>query len=315
MREYVKAAVLSAGLLMAGASGGLAGEWREGVPSRSAHAFSTAAVLGDEIYVAGGASLTKPQSSFEVYDTVGDIWRSMPALPKGVQQAALAAMNGRLYLSGGYVEEGDGADNASFWLFDPSIGLWVAGPDMPAPRAWHRMVAANGKLYVVGGIGPGADRVFVFDTGTDSWSTLNSRLPEARSALATVLNGDELYVLGGRRTNGAPSDRVDILTLSSGTWRQGPRLPQPRAGIGAAVLNGAVHIVGGEQLSPPRTFDSHYVLAAGSSRWSEAEPMITPRHDVTALVAGGELFVVGGATGPGVYTVFTVSDLVSIYRP
>ncbi len=294
---------------------GFAGEWREGAPSTTRQAFSASTFLGDEIYVAGGAGISTPQSSFEAYDTIGDIWRSLPALPMGVQQAAMATNNGRLYLSGGYLAESRGPDNATFWMFDPSIGFWVQGPDMPGPRAWHQMIGVEGKIYVIGGVGSHPNRVFVFDPGTDRWETLQARLPAARSALALVVRNGDIFALGGRLTQGAPTARVDILDLETGQWRAGPALPEPRAGLGAAVMDGQVHVVGGEQLSPPRTFADHYILNTAGSRWTVGEPLHTPRHGSAVAARDGRLFVVGGATGPGVYTVFTVSDLVSIYQP
>ncbi len=292
-----------------------AGEWREGEPSAIGRAFAASALLEEYIYVAGGAGISKPVSSVDAYDTIGDIWRTLPALPIGLQQAAMASLNGRLYLSGGYTAESPGPDNAALYVFDPAVGVWVRGPDMPGPRAWHEMVGVNGKLYVIGGVGTRAERIYVFDPQTEEWSSLSATLPASRSALAlAVLNG-EIFVLGGRATNGAPLARVDILDPASGKWRRGPALPEARAGIGAAVLNGRIHVVGGEQVSPPRTFSEHNVLNAAGTVWDRIEPLATPRHGAEVAVAGGRLFAIGGATGPGVYTVFTVSDLVSIYQP
>ncbi len=303
------------GLVSLFAGSAVAGEWREGAPSASGRAFAASALLGEEIYIAGGAGISKPVSSVDAYDTIGDIWRALPALPLGLQQAAMASINGRLYVSGGYTEDSPGPDNAALYQFDPSVGVWVRGPDMPGPRAWHEMVGFNGKLYVVGGVGPRSGRVFVFDPMIDEWNVLSANLPAQRSALALTVHNGEVYAIGGRSPNGAPSARVDILDPATEKWRRGPALPEARAGIGAAVLNGRIHVVGGEQVSPPRTFSEHNVLNSAGTAWESAEPLATPRHGAAVAVAGGSLFAIGGATGPGVYTVFTVSDLVSIYRP
>ncbi|WOF74254.1 hypothetical protein QMT40_001901 [Parvibaculaceae bacterium PLY_AMNH_Bact1] len=293
----------------------LAGEWIEGAPSSSGRAFAASALLGEEIYIAGGAGISKPVSSVDAYDTIGDIWRALPALPLGLQQAAMASINGSLYASGGYTAESPGPDNAAFYQFDPAVGVWVRGPDMPGARAWHGMVGVNGKLYVVGGVGPRANRVFVFDPMADEWSVQSLALPAERSALALTVLAGEIYAIGGRNPNGSPSARVDILDTSTGKWRRGPALPEARAGIGAAVLEGRIHVVGGEQVSPPRTFSEHNILNSAGTGWESAEPLATPRHGAAVAVAGNRLFAIGGATGPGVFTVFTVSDLVSIYRP
>ena len=293
----------------------LSGEWREGAPSSTGQAFAAYSVLGDEIYIAGGAGISTPQSSFEAYDMIGDIWRSMPSLPMGVQQAAMASVNGRLFLSGGYLADSRGPDNAQFWVFDPAIGFWVRGPDMPSARAWHQMVGINGLLYVIGGVGPRAERVFVFDPIAENWETLSVSLPVQRTAISLVVLDDEAFVIGGREANGAPSARVDIFNPRTNQWRLGPQLPEARAGSGAAVLAGRIHVVGGEQVSPPRTFTTHYVLNSAGTDWELGTPLNTPRHGVAAGANGDRLFIIGGATGPGVFTVFTISDLVSVYVP
>jgi N-acetylneuraminic acid mutarotase len=293
----------------------VAGEWREGAPSATGRAFAASAVLGDEIYIAGGAGISTPQSSFEAYDMIGDIWRSLPALPMGVQQAAMATVNGRLYLSGGYLPGSRGPDNAEFWVFDPAVGFWVQGPEMPGARAWHQMIGVNGRLFVVGGVGSRAERVFVFDPSTEKWDTLSAPLPVQRAALSLLVHEGEIWAIGGRATNGAPSARVDILNPDTDRWRSGPKLPEPRASAGASVVSGRVHVVGGEQVSPPRTFDTHFVLNGEGDGWDLDTPLNTPRHGVAVAASDGRMYVVGGATGPGVFTVFTISDLVSIYLP
>ncbi|MEQ9520161.1 MAG: kelch repeat-containing protein [Parvibaculum sp.] len=302
-------------MLLGVASTAFAGEWREGSPSSTGHALSASAILGEEIYLAGGAGITAPQNNFEAYDTVGDIWRSLPPIPVGLQQAAMANVGGRLFLTGGFSAESKGADVRSLWVFDPAIGIWVQGADMPGPRAWHQMVGVDGKLYVMGGIGSHAERIFEFDPVTGDWRTLTNGFPQPRSAFAVAVQGGEIYVIGGRLTNGAATARVDVFKPSTGAWREAASLPASRAGAGATVLNGQVHVVGGEQLSPPRTFDDHYVLASDGRSWEKSEPLSTPRHGVVVAGVGNRLYVVGGATGPGVYTVFTVSDLVDIYKP
>lgn len=308
-------ALATGALLMASLTESFAGEWREGSPSSTGHALSATAVLGEEIYLAGGAGITAPQNSFEAYDTIGDIWRSLPPIPVGLQQAAMASIGGKLYLSGGFSAESKGADVRSLWIFDPAIGFWVPGADMPGPRAWHQMVGVDGKLYVLGGVGSHPERIFEFDPATGEWRTLGTNFPQVRSAFAVAVQGGEVFVIGGRMTNGAATERVDVFKPSTESWRQVASLPAPRAGAGAALFDGRIHVVGGEQLSPPRTFDDHYVLATDGRAWEKSEPLTTPRHGVAMAGVANKLFVVGGATGPGVYTVFTVSDLVNIYKP
>lgn len=300
---------------LASAPAALAGAWQDGVPMNNARAFSSAAVRGEDIYVAGGAGITAPQNSVEIYDMLGDIWRSGPALPEGVQQGAMASLGGLIYLSGGYLKESKGADNASLWVLDPSLGFWVSGPDMPAPRAWHGMAALGGKLYVAGGEGGSAASVLVYDPGTEKWSVLSAPLPQPRSGLALVAHKGKLYAIGGRLANGEITGRVDIFDVEAGRWSEGPALPAARAGHAAAVFGENIHVVGGEQASPPQTHATHYVLGPEGRKWREDVPLPTPRHGLLLVPGRGGVVAIGGASGPGFYTVFTETDSVNRYRP
>ena len=290
-------------------------EWREAVPMTSARAFSAGALSGEDIFVVGGAGITEPKDAVEIYDVIGDIWRSGPALPEGVQQAAIASLGDVVYVTGGFLKDSDGADNARLWILDPRRGFWVEGPPMPGPRAMHGMAALDGKLYVAGGEGGDAEKVYVFDPSEQKWSVHDAALPEPRAGLAVVAAGGKLFAIGGRFSDGQVTGRVDILDPADTSWQSGPALPEPRAGHAATVADNSVHVVGGEQDEPLQTHASHYVLASGAARWRDAKPLPSPRHGLVLVAARGGVLAIGGASGPGFYTVFTEMDSVTRYTP
>ncbi|ABS64387.1 Kelch repeat protein [Parvibaculum lavamentivorans DS-1] len=303
--------------------------WRDGSPMTTGRAFAGGALVGNELYVIGGDSTSGPRNVAEIYDMRGDIWRASPGLPVGLQQFGIAELNGKLYVSGGYEapqagrpEFGafgeilppttEGGDTAQTWIYDPQIGTWVNGPQLPAARAGHGAAVVDGKIYTLGGRGSDAQRVLVYDPGSNRWSATGEAMPAPRVAAATVAVGDRIYVIGGL-SNGVATARVDIFDTASGRWQSGPQLPEARSGHVAALVGGKLHVTGGEQRRPPRTFGDHFILDAEAGSWSRAVPMPNPRHGAVAAAVDGKFVVVGGSPGAGVYTVFTESDVVDIY--
>ena len=310
-----------AGLLIAAASASAstltparAGSWAEGTPMTTARAQGGAAVIDEEIFVVGGAGPTEPRSQVEAYNTIGDIWRSVGAMPAGVQQFGSAAIDGKLFVSGGYGKNLSEGASASLWIFDPLVGVWVEGAAMPGPRAGHRMAMVGGKLYVIGGAGARNGEVWAYDPDLDKWSVAPGAMPRARTDIAVAALGAKLYVVGGAARQGA-TQAVDIYDTGTGRWSAGPSLPKARRGHAAVMLNGRLHVVGGQALGEPKTFAEHFVLNLTSGKWSTAAPMPTPRHGAAAAAVRGKLYIIGGGTGAGVYTVFTESDLTEIYTP
>lgn len=298
-----------------------AADWREGAPMAAARAFAAAAGAGDTLFVAGGAGLTGPVSDFSAYDAIGDIWRPLPSMPVGRQSFGMAAAaDGGIYVSGGFVADGESGGEADgpardFWRYDIASAVWLRLPDMPAARARHAMAADGGRVFVIGGEGPNASRVMVFDIADGEWRDLGADLPAARTDLAAVAHDGRIYAIGGRLTGGATA-RVDVLDPGPAPrWRPGPALPAPRAEAAAAEVGGAIHLAGGRANDPMKTYADHYVLAGNGGGWTQGVALPLPRVGAAAGGAAGRFIVAGGSGGAGVFSFFTASDSVSVYGP
>ena len=53
----------------------------------------------------------------------------------GRMNAAAGAINGKLYIVGGYIYTGEVQCFNSLWIYDPTDESWTAGADMPTSRA------------------------------------------------------------------------------------------------------------------------------------------------------------------------------------
>lgn len=282
----------------------------------TARAHAGGVLVGEDVYVIGGSSTSGPRSLTEVYDTLGNIWRAAAPMSVGLEQFGIATDGVKIFVAGGYETTGtdrnDDAETDALWIYDVRSGIWTAGPDMPGWRVGLSLAIVGDKIYALGGRGTSMQRIYVFDIGTQKWSVSKSSNPAPRVDSAVVVDDGLIYVIGGKEGNSA-SSRVDIFDPIKGTWTRGPSLPEPRESHAAAVFEGKIHVIGGQYIRPPKTFVDHFVLDLKSKKWSKAAPMPTPRHAAIAAASKDKFIVLGGASGAGVYTVFTSSDLVDIY--
>ena len=168
-----------------------------------------AAVIGDNLYVAGGGPNAFPEgyvesySTLEIYDFETGRWGGGPDMPSGRHHVAAAALDGKLYVLGGRNEVDLTLD--TFERYDPETQEWEELPPMPLAQSSAAMVAAGGKLVAFGGEdekdwdkGKGwvTGSAWAFDPRTNEWQ----RLPELnveRRAHGGAVTGGRIYALMG----------------------------------------------------------------------------------------------------------------------
>src|SRR6266850_4568085 len=182
---------------------------------------AVAAVVGDKIYVIGGAANLPGSEAMAL----------MPTVPQGVL---------------GTVEE-----------YDPAANTWRARSPMPTPRNHAAAGAVNGKIYVIGGrvgaafIGVASDISVVeeYDPAMDKWSAPRARMPTTRSALGAGTYNGRIYVAGGEFQDPhmmATFRSVEAFDPATNTWSIMPSMPVSRHGLAAGVLGNRLLLVGGD---------------------------------------------------------------------
>ncbi len=294
--------------------------WRNGTPAPRAVSHAVGAVLNNQLYVMDAAASTGGRPFFELYDVANDGWRPLAPLPVSLARFALAANDGRLYVSGG--RDADNPDAAgNIWIYIPEAAIWVRRAALPTPRAAHASVAAHGKIYLLGGVGEGAKQVQVYDVATNRWHTFNAPPPVPVAHSTAALWGDEIVLVGGIKLagDGAQAGRdvavVQAFHTKHGTWRRLPDLPRPASGVAVAVLGGALHALGGYAQSAQSVLATHLRLDMQNKEWQALPPMAQGRHQMAVGSVGKNLVLVGGALGGGFYALFTATDQVSLYAP
>ncbi len=280
-----------------------------------------AAVLGDEIYVAGGIGLFRVLDACERYDLTTQSWQACPPLPRPLHHVAMAADENRVYASGGYVALPFEQDqDAALFAHDPGSDQWQELAKLPNPIGQHAMVHHEGKLYLVGGQNGAVDldTLWSFDIATGDWTAMPP-MPTPRHSHAIAMDGDKLYVTGGRSAElGTEIAKVEMFDFASGSWSALPDMPTGRGGHGAFVRDGKLHVFGGETLSGNAVLASHEKLDLETGDWSaDAAPLDKPRHGfaVGDVPGMGGVKVIGGGAHPAWQTIYSVSSTMQDLTP
>ena len=271
----------------------------------TARSEAAATNIGARIYVIGGAP--GALDIVEIYDVATDTWisskndgpSSVAPLPVGVNHAAAASYDGKLYVIGGFLE----GRVASGYLFtyDPIENAWSRGADMPTPRAALTANFINGTLYAVGGTNEDAsalDIVEAYNPSNNTWTTNIDQMPTARQHLSSAVVDGKLYVIGGRisgpSTNLNSTERFDPRL---GNWTILDDMLSRRSGLAAAAIEDNIYVFGGE--SSNHIFDNNEKYSTRTGNWTSQIPLPTPCHGLGAAVIDNDIYLIGGGLEAG----------------
>lgn len=301
------------------AAGGAHAEgWHQAARMEEGRVLSEAASDGTDIYVAGGSGISGPRTSFDLYDTVSDMWRPLPPMPTARERFGMAAFSGRIYVSGGRSKDMSDTRPAisdELWVFDTVSRVWSQKADMPSTRVDHVLIHMGDQIYAIGGTGPDASRIYLYDVVKDRWSVSNTVMPEARKGFGVAVDGKSVYIIGGVTMDGLISSRVDVLNTETGKWSRSVSIPKARTGLAATSIRGRLHIAGGSVPDPAMTFNDHYSWAPGENDWRTEEHLPTARHSMASALVNDRWYIIGGGAAAGFYTLFAASDAVEVLEP
>ncbi len=175
---------------------------------------------------------------------------------------------------------------------------WQELAPMPVARAGMAAAAYDGEIYAIAGEGPKgiSGSVFRYTPERDRWTQLSEK-PLPVADVHGVLIGEKIYVPGGRRPDGAPTDILEIYDPRRDTWSTGARLPQPVSAYALADFEGQMYLFGG--WDGERTLDTVYVYNPAVDAWREETRMGTPRQDHGAVALTDKILVIGGRNDSG----------------
>lgn len=219
-------------------------------------------------------------------------WITLAPVLTPRQEVAVATVNGKLYLIGGFGE--GGSILASVEEYDPATNTWrfVA----PLPRGLHHTAAAvvGSSIYVVGGFSALAfnaqSTVYRYDTAIDRWTRV-ADLPKPRGALGAVTIDGKIYAVGG-----LPGGRdLTVYDPATDTWTELPPMPTPRDHLAAVAARGILFVAGGRFPANTNAFECY---EPGPQRWTMLPPMPTARAGIAGAELNDRIYVFGGEGNP-----------------
>ncbi len=226
-------------------------------------------------------------------------WRLAAALLQPRSEHAVADLDGKIYVIGGYPPGRIPSDVVQ--VYDVAADRWTIGPPVPVPMHHAMAAGVGGRLYVIGGEFDGAgtgrpevylDTVYELDPRAGTWRKRAS-MPTARSAGGVAVIDGKIYVAGGRPPRGADFALYDP---AADKWSILPELPTGRNHLAVGAVGGKVYVAGGrfgggfnsEKTAALEIYDP------AAMRWRPGRLMPSRRGGVAGVVANGCLYVIGG---------------------
>jgi hypothetical protein len=190
--------------------------WRELPAMGLARGAAGTAVVGDKLYVAGGAPQTfgvslegRPYGRLEIFDLDTETWETGPDMPVPRHHTVAVGLGGKLYVAGGRAglldTNNDTPPSNEFDRYDPAAEEWERLPPLPLGAGFMGITTAAGKVVIVGGEdqthwedggGWATPSAWAFDPRTDRWQRLPDLNIERRGMGAAAVGG-RIYVLMG----------------------------------------------------------------------------------------------------------------------
>ena len=300
-----------------------ANTWRTLTPMPTARHGIQAAVCNGGVYIAaGGAEQAggEPTNAHEVL-SLGSLeacvptrkltklsWKDVADAPVAVTEAQGTAVEGKLYVFGGYTSWKTFCTTQRSDVYDPATNTWQRLPNMPEPWT-HAGVAVDGDdIYLAGGYlnKPNCNRaevatttVWKFDTRTKTWTNDLPPLPKPRGSGGFVRVGRTLHFFGGTDTDREDKGDHWALRLDGGTtWERLAPLPNPRSHMAYAAFDDKIYAIGGQHCFEACAVDQRSVniYDPTTDTWSRGADLPFPLSHMSSssFVVGDAIVVAGG---------------------
>lgn len=210
--------------------------------------MDNSAVTADDgtVYSIGG-SATGTQNEVLAYDPDEGTWSPRGAMSWERARPAVAYINGRVYVVGGWWT--NGVPVTTLEIYNPASDTWSTGSPVPVAFASSAVGVVDETMYVVGGCSGssgstcGNDDVFAYEPATDTWRRA-ADYPEAVSYASCGGIGGRLYCAGGVWSTGTTSNAY-VYDPRDDDWAPIASMPMDLWGSGYAAANGKLLISGG----------------------------------------------------------------------
>ncbi len=272
-----------------------------------------AACFGTKAYFAGGESDFGNASLLEIYDVATGTWDTPANLSVGRSTITAVACDSLVFFAGGF-DYNSLAATSVVDIWDTRTQQWSIPDVLSIPRFALSAVSKDHKALFAGGVIYNLtcyNRVDIYDTQTETWSTATLSL--SRGAMASAVVGDLAIFAGGTTTGGAVTNRVDIYNFTTDTWSIAS-LSQARCQAEATTIGNKVVIAGGMTAGFANPSDVVDIYDAVTDTWTTANLSFARMSCGAATINGKAYFAGGGSFASGA-VLSDFSDVIDIYDP
>ncbi|MBD64835.1 MAG: hypothetical protein CME62_06490 [Halobacteriovoraceae bacterium] len=265
-----------------------------------------------KIYIVGGhqgPEHTYPPESFTgrvtSFDTTINMWRDRAPRLNPSHGFQVAAFGKYLYAFGGFAYE---ASTNPKWKsisvverYNIKEDKWEEVGHMPRNRSSNAAVKIGSKVYLIGGWdatpkfdndidGTFHDEIDVFNLKTETWSTMNAKLPLKRRAFSAFEKEGKIYLLGGISESGSHFSLLDNFTEfdpQTETFKELTPLPFATFAPATGSIGHHAYVFGGMFKTGEWDYDyiSHiYVYDFDTSKWSHTGRYLSETKGFSAVV-------------------------------
>jgi N-acetylneuraminic acid mutarotase len=221
---------------------------------------------------------------------------ALPDLDAVRQEHSVVALDGIVYVIGGYVSN---TNSASVLAYDPSTKMYTSVADFPAPLNHGNAGALNGKVYVAGfyvsaNMSTATAQTYAYDPAADAWTEV-APLPAGtdRGAGCVAVDGGYMYVIGGAH-DGKSVDDVSRYDAKNDQWETLAKLPERREHCAAGAIGGVIYVGGGRVDGITGIEPKSWAYDPGTDEWTQKADLDPARGGLAGAVLHDRLVVFGG---------------------
>src|SRR5438105_569066 len=214
------------------------GMWTKAASLPQGRDEEQAVVVNGKIYLIGGAwDDVKDGKRDERYtdgfmtefDPQTNAWRERSHGPEGLTHQGVAALNGKIYMVGGFAGGHHTLPSAGVYSYDPATDKWQTLAPLPSPMGGISLAAEGGMIHVVGGRYMGEEGTLpihlVYNPGNNSWKQA-APLPASRDHAAVFVVDGKIHLIGGRTGEATQNAALhDIYDPSTDKWISAAPMP------------------------------------------------------------------------------------------
>jgi N-acetylneuraminic acid mutarotase len=261
------------------------------------------------VYAVGGAADSGVLSAGDVLDPGTGQWAALPPMSNARAGAQAVFLGGRLYVTGGYDNQGNPVPYSE--AYDPDLRQWSTAASIPLAYYGAAAAALNGRMYVVGGCDPdtgqcGENNVQVYSPTTNTWGAAAPYpFPVAFTSCGAIAG--RLYCAGGVSDFTGSTSAGYVYDPGANAWSAIPHLPIDLWGSAYSTANGELLVSGGVTAQSTVVTNQGYAFSPVTDAWTTLPN--GPGAPVFRSAGACGFYRVGGINGATQNPVATVAQL------